>query len=137
MVSRLITEEDRSILAASLLEDEYHKDTPASFFYEDGTVCLVYSDEEGIVLFARGRPFEYEGKIAIQLDLQYLNNLDAKRNMRTMLEGFPELEARALENGFSAFFFFSNVPLLRKFCITRLGFSAFNDDVLVKVLQEA
>lgn len=136
IISRLITIDDYGPLEEILKEDPYHYETPVSFFYEEGTVCLVYQDEDGMVLFARGKPFEYEGATAIQLDIQYVNNLDARRNMKTMLEGFPELADKALENGFSAFFFFSDVPLLRKFCIKRLGFEPVSDTVLVKRLRE-
>ena len=137
MTSRFITHDDYGLLAESLKNDEYHKGTSPEFFYEEGTVTLVYSDEEGIVLFARGKPLVHEGVTAIQLDLQYVSNTSTKRNMKVMAEGFPDLEAKALENGFSAFFFFSDVPLLRKFCCRRLGFSELGNDVLVKVLQEA
>ncbi len=137
ITSRLITEEDHSLLEEVLQEDIYHYDTTASFFYEEGTVCLVYQDEDGIVLFARGKPLD-NGKVrAIQLDLQFMDNLNAKRNMRTMLIGFPELERKAIENGFSGFFFISDVPLLRKFCCKRLGFKEFDETILVKVLDKA
>jgi len=41
--------------------------------------------------------------------------------------------AKAKENGFSGFFFISNVPLLRNFCIKRLGFQDYGDDFLGKL----
>jgi hypothetical protein len=136
ITNRIITLEDYNLLANSLLLDEYHKDTYPGFFYAEGTMCSVYSDEKGIVCFVRGKPI-YNGSIAfIQLDIQYLNNSDGKRNLRVMLEGFPELEKLAKLNGFSGFFFESTAPLLRKFCVKRLGFSLQEDDLLVKIFQE-
>lgn len=136
VTNRLITLDDYNLLANSLLLDEYHKDTFPGFFYAEGTVCLVYEDEAGPVLFVRGKPIVLENIAAIELDIQYLDNRDAKRNMRTMLEGFPPLEAKARENGFAGFFFVSEAPLLRKFCVKRLGFEEFSDNVLVKRLRE-
>ena len=136
ITSRLITVDDYHMLATSLIKDEYHKTTEADFFYEEGTACSVFEDEKGPVLFVRGKPIVKDGTGIIQLDIQYLDNKDAKRNMRTMFEGFPILEERAKEAGFIAFIFSSNVPLLRKFCIKRLGFEEYNEDLLVKVLQD-
>ncbi len=136
ITNRTITEHDYPLLATSLLIDEYHKDTHPGFFYDVGTVCNVYSDDEGPVCFVRGKPI-FNGTIAfIQLDIQYVNNADGKRNLRVMLEGFPELEKKAKENGFSGFFFVSNAPLLRKFCIKRLGFQEYGEDYLVKPLVD-
>jgi hypothetical protein len=136
ITNRLITLEDYSLLASSLLLDEYHKNTDPGFFYEEGTVCSVYEDENGPVCFVRGAPIEYGNIRAIQLDIQYLDNLNAKRNMRTMIEGFPALEVKAKENGFHGFFFVSEAPLLRKFCTKRLGFEEFSENVLVKRLRK-
>ena len=129
ITSRTIKIEDYNLLANSLLLDEYHKDTSPGFFYADGTVCSVFEDEKGIVLFARGKFLE-GGFIA--LDIQFLNNQDAKRNMRTMLEGFPIVEKRAKEKGFLGFIFESQVLLLRKFCVRRLGFKEHNEYLLYK-----
>jgi hypothetical protein len=136
IINRNITEDDRSLLELSLKYDEYHKDTPTSFFYEEGTVCSVYEDETGPICFVRGKPIVYETIKIIQIDIQYLDNKDARRNLKAMLDGFPPLAERALENGFSGFFFVSTAPLLRKFCIKRLGFEPWGDEFLVKVLQE-
>jgi hypothetical protein len=136
VTNRFITKEDYDTLAQSLKIDEHHNETPPEFFYEDGTVCSVYEDEEGPVLFARGAAIEYGPYKVIQLDIQYLNNMDARRNMRAMLEGFPELEDKAKANGFAGFVFISQVPLLRKFCVKRLGFEQLGEDVLIKRLRE-
>jgi hypothetical protein len=134
MISRLITPNDYGTLAQSLEHDKYHKDTTPEFFYEEGTVCSVYEDESGPVLFVRGKAIVEEPVRVIQLDIQFLDNDNAKRNMRTMIEGFHELETKAIENGFIGFFFVSNVPLLRKFCVKRLGFEEMSENVLVKRL---
>ena len=138
IISRYITSEDRELLSNSLSQDEFHKDTSVDFFYEEGTVCSVFSDDEGIVLFVRAKPlYDNEKLIAIIcLDIQYLNNLDAKRNMRAMLTGFPIIEERARKEGFAGFLFQSEIPLLRKFCVKRLGFLEANEQFLYKVLQQ-
>jgi len=133
ITSRYITDDDYSLLAGSLLLDDFHKDTPASFFYAEGSVCSVYEDEHGPICFVRGMPIIENGVGIIQLDIQYINNQDGKRNLKAMLTGFPDLEQKAKENGFSGFFFISNVPLLRNFCIKRLGFQDYGDDFLGKL----
>ena len=130
VTSRYITKDDYNILKESLPLDPYHKDTPAEFFYEEGTVSSVFEDEDGIVLFVRAKAVES----IIILDIQFMNNLDAKRNMKTMVTGFPILAERAKEHGFYAFCFASTVQLLRKFCCKRLGFTEFDDQLLIKVL---
>lgn len=132
--NRYITDDDYSLLAGSLLLDEYHKDTPASFFYAEGTVCSVYEDEDGPICFVRGKPIVQDGVGIIQLDIQYISNNDGRRNLKAMLTGFPELERKAKENGFVGFFFVSSAPLLRKFCVKRLGFKEHDEQLLVKVL---
>ncbi len=136
ITSRYITPEDLPILSDSLAKDEYHVDTPVNFFTEDGTVCLIYQDEDGPICFVRGAPVESNGVAIIQLDIQYLDNKDFRRNLKAMLAGFPELERRAKENGFSGFFVVSNVPLLRNFCIKRLGFQEYGNEFLVKSLVD-
>lgn len=136
IISRHITEDDRILLSSSLILDEYHKNTPTDFFYEEGTMCNVYEDENGPICFVRGKPVVHDNVGILQLDIQYLDNKDARRNMKAMLEGFPPLAEKAKENGFAGFFFISSAPLLRKFCIKRLGFEPFGDEYLVKVLQE-
>jgi hypothetical protein len=137
ITSRAITPDDFIFLENSLKDDEFHKDTPPEFFYEDGTITNIYSDEKGIVLFLRGKPFIKEelGVKAIWLDIQFYSNKDYKRNLKVMLEGLPLLAKSASKNGFTAFIFESDVPLLRKFCIRRLGFTEL-DKYLVKVLEE-
>ena len=135
ITNRFIEEKDHPLLAESLAKDDFHKDTGLDFFLEEGTVCSVYEDENGPILFVRGKPIIHNNIAMIQLDIQYLNNLDARRNMRAMTEGFPTLASQAKDNGFTGFFFESNVPLLRKFCIKRLGFQEYGD-LLVKLLLD-
>jgi hypothetical protein len=132
ITSRDITIEDRALLIDSLLVDEYHKDTTADFFYESETVCSVFEENGKPVLFVRGKCVE--GFIA--LDIQFLDNNDAKCNVRTMISGFPILEERARVNGFRGFIFISQAPFLRKFCVKRLGFSEWDENLLFKFIQE-
>ena len=136
ITSRYIEFDDYNMLANSLIRDDYHKATEVGFFYAEGTVASVFEDSDGPVLFVRGKHIVKEGVGIIQLDIHFLNNADAKRNMRTMLEGFPVLEKRAKEAGFAGFIFQSTAPFLRKFCIRRLGFMDYNEEFLVKVLLE-
>lgn len=127
ITSRYISLDDYTMLDQSLALDEYHKDTPAMFFYEPDTVCSVYSDNKGIVLFARGKSVEVQNKKVIRLDIQFLNNNAVKRNLITMLHGFTQLEVKARDNGFDAFVFESTQSLLRNCCIRRLGFEEVPD----------
>jgi len=138
ITSRFIEPYDRTLLESSLKDDEFHKDTGVEFFYEEGTVTSVFSDDESVILFVRGRPLFHEesGSALVQLDLQYVKNMDAKRNIKTMLEGFPIIEERARKAGFLGFIFNSDVPLLRKFCVKRLGFLELNEQFLYKVIQK-
>jgi len=133
---RRLEQNDYELLAVSLLADEYHSETPPEFFYDPDAVCNVYEDADGPVLFLRGQAISIgsDEKKVIRLDIQYLNNNDFRRNMKTMLEGFPLLEKKARESGFSGFVFHSTSPLLRKFCIKRLGFEDGPCDLLYKVV---
>jgi hypothetical protein len=127
ITNRSINLDDYTMLDQSISLDEYHKDTPAMFFYEPGTVCSVYSDDKGIVLFVRGQAIEVQSKKVIKLDIQFLANYAGKRNLKTMQAGFVELSAKANDNGFDAFVFESTQPLLRNFCKRRLGFEEVPD----------
>jgi hypothetical protein len=137
ITTRFITQDDYPLLCKLIMLDEYHsKDTSPSFFYEDGTICTVYEDDAGPILFLRGKSIVHEGIGMIQLDIQYVDNKDGKRNLKAMSEGFPVLESNARENGWSGFFFTSTSPLLRKFCVKRLGFKEHDSELLVKIFQE-
>ena len=113
VTNRFIKEEDYPLLKASLEKDEYHSNTSLEFFLEPNTVCSVYEDENGPVLFVRG---SFVGQ-AVILDIQFLDNHAAKRNMRTMLEGFPRLAKLAKENGVTSFLFYTTQTLLKNLCI--------------------
>ena len=136
ITNRSITDDDYSLLSSSLLLDEHHQGTFASFFYQPCTCCLVYEDEKGPICFVRGLPIVHNNVGMIQLDIQFMDNRDAKRNLKAMLIGFPELERMAKLNKFAGFFFTSTVPSLCSFCIKRLGFQQITDDLLVRVFQE-
>lgn len=135
ITNRFIEEKDHPLLVESLSKDAFHQGTGLDFFLEEGTVCSVYEDESGPILFVRGKPIIYKNVAVIQLDIQYLDNNDARRNMKAMTEGFPVLATQAKANGFMGFFFESSVPLLRKFCVKRLGFQEYGD-LLVKILLD-
>ena len=134
VTSRYITPEDYNLLEGSLLLDEHHNETPVSFFYEEGTVCSVYEYNGKPVLFARGSSVMFYEKLYLKLDLQFIDNYNIKDNLKAMLFGFPLLAERAKNNGFNSIVFESNVPLLRNFCIKRLGFTEWDGQLLVKVL---
>lgn len=137
ITNRFITEDDYPLLAQRIMLDEYHsRDTFPGFFYADGTVCTVYEDETGPILFLRGKPIIHEKIGMIQLDIQFVDNSDGRRNLKAMTVGFPELEAKARENQWAGFFFTSTSHLLRRFCVKRLGFKEYGDELLVKIFQE-
>jgi hypothetical protein len=125
ITDRYLEETDLDLLELSLASDEYHSETKPEFFTQPGTATKVYEDEKGLICFVKGSP-------VLRLDIQWLNNSD-RRNARVMMECFPDLAARAKENGFTEIVFTSNVELLRKFCIKRLGFIESGDE-LRKVL---
>lgn len=115
VTDRFIEPSDMSTLAISLAKDEQHKGTEPEFFTQIGSVCKVYEDELGPILFARGSK-------ALRLDLQYVDNTDTKRNMKAMLEGFDVLADNARRHGFSEIIFNTNSPMMKRFCIKRFGF---------------
>ena len=112
---RPINEEDRLLLEFSLEGDSYHRDTTSDFFYDPNSVCNVYEDDEGPVLFVRGTK-------ALRLDIQFVDNKDTKRNAAVMLEQFANLAQQAKANGFTEIIFNSNSPLLIRFCKQKFGF---------------
>lgn len=121
ITDRYLELEDLDLLSLSLAGDDYHVGTTPEFFTEEGTACKVYQDEKGLICFVKGSP-------VLRLDIQWINNAD-RRNARVMMECFPELAERAKENGFKEIVFTSNVELLRRFCIKRLGFTACGDEL--------
>lgn len=120
---RPITEEDKILLAESISKDEYHKDnTDADFFYEYGSICNVYEDKTGPVMFVRGTQ-------ALRLDIQFINNENKRRNVAMMMQGFPTLAKQAKEAGFTEIIFNSTSELLRSFCIKYFGFEVSGDEL--------
>lgn len=134
ITARFLAPHDYDLLKTSLEQDEYHTTTNTEFFTEPGTMTLVYMDNDLPIMFVKGTPIETDIKL-LKLDIQFCNNRD-KRNIKVMLEGFPQLSYNAKQNGFDAIIFDSTVPLMRKFVIRRLGFEPVpnNDSVLAKVL---
>ncbi len=99
----------------------------AEFFTQFGCISKVYEDDSGPIMFVRGAK-------ALRLDIQFVDNLDARRNMKAMLERFPDLVEKAKENGFSEIVFVTNSPLLKSFCERRLGFEALVGDELRRII---
>ena len=122
ITNRLIAEEDYELLQESLAQDEHHNDTPPEFFYQIGSLTQVYEDEQGPILFCRAVK-------ALRLDIQFLDNEDAKRNMAAMIEGYPVMEEKARENGFTEIIFQTNSNLLGWFCKKRFGFEVSNGEL--------
>lgn len=115
VTDRFIEPSDLTLLEFSLAKDEHHKGTRPEFFFQHGTVCKVYEDDQGVALFVRGSK-------ALRLDLQYVSNEDTKRNMKVMLEGFDKLAQKAKDNGFSEVIFNTNSEMMKRFCKKRFGF---------------
>jgi len=115
VTDRFLEPGDLELLELSLAKDEHHQGTEVKFFTNPGSICKVYEDELGPICFVRGTK-------ALRLDIQYVSNLDKKRNMKAMLEGFDKLAAKAKENGFTEIVFNTNNDLLRAFCTKRFGF---------------
>lgn len=124
---RLIDAQDKVLLAVSLSKDEHHKDTSPDFFYTPGTVCKVYEDSDGPICFVRCAK-------VLRLDIQYADNEDRKRNLKTMLSGFDGLEKTARNNGYTEIEFQSNSELLKTFCTRRFGFVEESGGLMRKYL---
>lgn len=131
---RLLHAEDYELLVSSLAHDEYHTTMSPAFFVEPETLTNVYEDEDGPVMFVRGKGYTDEDGMGLRLDIQYVSNEDRRRNRRVMLEGFSGLVSRAKANGFKKITFDSDVPLLRAFCVRRLGFREKSGQTLEFVL---
>lgn len=113
---RNIQETDKPLLAEMIADDDHHRDTTTpSFFFEDGTRCLVYEQGEHR-LFARLSN-------ALRLDLQF-NNDDKLFNAKTILTYFSGLMKWAKDKGFTEIIFCSNSPELIAFMQKRFGFEA-------------
>ena len=115
ITERFMREADEPLIEESLAEDNFHKTTTVDFFKEKGTITKAYEDERGTILFARI-------SLALRIDIQFLNNEDHERNRIAMLEGFPKLLESAKASGYKEIIFQSDNPMLRRFCVRRLGF---------------
>lgn len=120
--NRLYEDTDYDLLELSLSTDEHHTTTKPEFFTEPGTMCSVYEDEAGPVLFVKGSP-------VLRLDIQYVSNDDFERNKKAMLEGFPALAQKARENGFKEIVFESKVRALRLFVRRNFGFEEAGEEM--------
>ena len=135
---RFITETDVPNLKESLENDPYHYATPVSFFLETGTVCSVYYLDDDLVFYIKGTPIEHDGWNILKLDIQFVDNNDFRKNIKTMTDGLEELAIRSYINGFDVICFESVAPHLRNFCIKRLGFTPVPNfaEWLMKDLRE-
>jgi hypothetical protein len=116
ITSRYLEAGDKQMLADSLSQDAYHKDTTdADFFYDPRTVSSVFEDEQGPVCVIKGSP-------VLRFDIQFLNNKDFRRNRAALLRAFSHYLTTAKENGFTEFAFQSDSPLLIAFCKKHFGF---------------
>lgn len=116
ITDRMFENTDLPLLETSLAFDKHHTTTKPEFFTQEGTVCKVYEDENGPILFVKGTP-------VLRLDIQYVSNEDFERNKQAMLDGFPELVKRARANGFKEIMFQSDVRALKIFCKRNFGFT--------------
>jgi hypothetical protein len=115
VTDRLFEQTDFTLLAESLTRDPFHTTTTPEFFSQPGTICKVYQDEAGPILFVRGSK-------SLRLDIQFVSNDDIERNRKAMLDGFLPFAEKAKQNGFTEIVFNTDNPLLERFCIKRLGF---------------
>jgi len=122
ITERPIEASDEELLTASLAKDEYHKGTDPLFFVANDTVCSVYSDDTGPILFARSAK-------ALRVDIQFVDNNDRKRNFHAMLGGFAELVNRAKQSGFTEVIFNTDNPALKAFCVKAFGFSESGNEL--------
>ena len=130
--SRHITEYDYGDIEEAIQKDPYHRDTTKpEFFYEPGTICNVYCDEQGPIFWVRGSSDVDKN---LRLDIQYRRNKDVRRNKEAMDIGLPLLEERAKVRGFRAFLFESTSPHLIKYCTEQLGFTLVSENLLRKEL---
>ena len=120
VTSRRLEALDYELLLSSLQKDKYHRDTTTMFFVEPKTICNVYEDTSGPILFLRGKA---EGT-TLRLDIQFVSNDDHRRNLKAMVIGFPLLVENARQSGFEKVYFESETPALVAFSQKRLGFVA-------------
>lgn len=122
ITERLLEDNDRLLLENSLSKDEFHKDTPADFFYNNRALCKIYEDENGPIMFVRGSK-------ALRIDVQFVDNMDSSRNISAMLDRINILSIQAKEAGFNEIVFYSNYRPLVVFCKRKLGFSEVDGEL--------
>ena len=122
ITTRWIEPEDRALIAESLKTDEYHFGNDASFFYEPNTCCNVYEDEHGPIMFLRGFVDALVGERSVCIDIQFMSNLDARRNMEALLFANKYFVANCKEHGFEELVFSTKSSKLKRFCKKYLGF---------------
>ena len=115
ITERWINENDYSPLKDSLAKDEYHRDTRPDFFYTPGTVCKVYEDEKGPIMYVRGCK-------SLRIDIQFFSNHDYERNREVLTTKFKEFVNTCKASGFKELVFNTDSPLLKRFCIQKLNF---------------
>lgn len=119
---RWLNEDDRALLEASLSVDPFHKDTPADFFYDPRSVCEVYEDGQGPVMFVRGTK-------ALRIDVQFVNNKDRLRNAKAMLANIERVAEQARRAGFTELVFCTDNVELNEFAKKALGFGIVNGEL--------
>lgn len=102
-------------LADSLAKDEFHKDTPPEFFTENGTVCTVYSDEDGPICYVRGSK-------SLRLELLFTDNSTVERNLTALENGVSGIAEKARANGFKEVIVHTDSPSLKVIATERYGF---------------
>ena len=122
-MERWIDSEDYSILKESLDKDTFHKGTKPEFFYAPGSLCKVYEDDKGPVLFLRAVK-------VLRLDIQFLDNYDLERNREIMKNNFQSFASSCKEAGFSELVFNTSSPHLKRFCQKVLKFTQVEGDDL-------
>lgn len=114
--TRYINENDKEVLKESLKNDIYHKDTAVDFFYDPRVVTNVYEDEtDKPIMFVRGSK-------ALRMDIQFMDNLDHKRNAKALLALGNRIIEQARKSGFNEMIFNTTNKSLAKFCKTYFGF---------------
>lgn len=125
VTDRLMEDVDTETLSVSLALSEHHKDTPISFFKQDGTMTKVYEDEQGPICFARVTK-------SLRLDIHFMNDEDKTRNASVLLSGFAKLASDAKANGFTEIVFTTNVTRLAKFCEKVFGYEVVSDAYVLR-----
>jgi|SRR5580658_4834665 hypothetical protein len=120
---RWIKPEDKEILEESLRHDVYHQGMGPEFFYQNGSFTTLYEDVDGPVMAVRGTK-------SLRVDVQFMNNRAYERNKKALIENFAVTVEQAKKAGFTEITFFTDSPLLKRFCKQTLGFEDVPGDEL-------